>query len=212
MSLIDKVKEAAMNQFIEVIEWLDESQDTLLYRFPVYQQEIKNSAHAMEADELQAYMLHRLALVGWQGRPDIAGESFAVIHACTGGIPRRVNQLANRLLLHAAVTGLPLIEPADAQAVARELEADSVAPQPAPQPERVLPLRAARRPLSPANEGAPAPVIQQVPITDPELERRIAALEARAEEQEATLRRVLTLLVDWVEGGNPEMAYRTNVA
>ena len=35
MSIIDKVKEAAMNQFIEVIEWLDDSQDTLLYRFPV---------------------------------------------------------------------------------------------------------------------------------------------------------------------------------
>ena len=41
---MDKVKEAAMNQFIEVIEWLDPSQNTLLYRFPVYQQEIKNGA------------------------------------------------------------------------------------------------------------------------------------------------------------------------
>ena len=44
MSLFDKVKEAAMNQFIEVIEWLDDSGDTILYRFPVYQQEIKNGA------------------------------------------------------------------------------------------------------------------------------------------------------------------------
>jgi membrane protease subunit (stomatin/prohibitin family) len=44
MSFFDKVKEAAMNQFIEVIEWLDNSGDTILYRFPVYQQEIKNGA------------------------------------------------------------------------------------------------------------------------------------------------------------------------
>ena len=44
MSLIDKVKEAALNQFIEVIEWLDDSQNTLLYRFPVAGQEIKNGA------------------------------------------------------------------------------------------------------------------------------------------------------------------------
>jgi membrane protease subunit (stomatin/prohibitin family) len=44
MSLIDKVKEAAFNQFIEVIEWLDESKDTLVYRFPVAGQEIKNGA------------------------------------------------------------------------------------------------------------------------------------------------------------------------
>jgi membrane protease subunit (stomatin/prohibitin family) len=33
MSILDKVKEAALNQFIEVIEWLDDSKDTLLYRF-----------------------------------------------------------------------------------------------------------------------------------------------------------------------------------
>ena len=44
MSILDKVKDAAMNQFIEVIEWLDESKDTLLYRFPVAGQEIKNGA------------------------------------------------------------------------------------------------------------------------------------------------------------------------
>ncbi len=35
MSIVDKIKEAALNQFIEVIEWLDDSQDTLVYRFPV---------------------------------------------------------------------------------------------------------------------------------------------------------------------------------
>lgn len=44
MSIIDKVKEAALNQFIEVIEWLDDSQSTLVYRFPVAGQEIKNGA------------------------------------------------------------------------------------------------------------------------------------------------------------------------
>src|SRR5215203_380140 len=44
MSFFDKVKDAAMNQFIEVIEWLDNTGDTVLYRFPVYQQEIKNGA------------------------------------------------------------------------------------------------------------------------------------------------------------------------
>lgn len=44
MSIFDKVKEAALNQFIEVIEWLDESKDTILYRFPVVGQEIKNGA------------------------------------------------------------------------------------------------------------------------------------------------------------------------
>lgn len=44
MSIWDRVKSEALNQFIEVIEWLDNSQDTLLYRFPVHGQEIKNGA------------------------------------------------------------------------------------------------------------------------------------------------------------------------
>jgi membrane protease subunit (stomatin/prohibitin family) len=44
MSIFDNVKQAALNQFIEVIEWLDSSQDTILYRFPVAGQEIKNGA------------------------------------------------------------------------------------------------------------------------------------------------------------------------
>ena len=44
------------------------------------------------------------------------------------------------------------------------------------------------------------------------MERRVAALEARLEEQEAALRRVLTLLVDWVENGQQAPGYRTNAA
>ena len=34
----------AKNQFIEVIEWLDNTSDTLVYRFPVEGQEIKMGA------------------------------------------------------------------------------------------------------------------------------------------------------------------------
>lgn len=44
MSIFDKVKAEALNQFIEVIEWLDNTGDTMVYRFPVAGQEIKNGA------------------------------------------------------------------------------------------------------------------------------------------------------------------------
>jgi hypothetical protein len=81
------------------------------------------------------------------------------------------------------------------------------APAPAGE-ERVLPLRSARPTPVAANEPARRPIT----VADPALERRIAALEARAEEQEAMLRRVLILLVDWVENGSQENAYRTHAA
>ena len=54
--------------------------------------------------------------------------------------------------------------------------------------------------------------VEPQPAVDPRLEQKLAALEARAEEQEATLRRVLTLLVEWVESSAPEPAYRTHAA
>ncbi|MGB3467712.1 MAG: SPFH domain-containing protein [Cyclobacteriaceae bacterium] len=40
MGIWDKLK----NEFIDIIEWLDDSNDTLVYRFPRYNQEIKNNA------------------------------------------------------------------------------------------------------------------------------------------------------------------------
>ena len=40
MGLLDFIT----SQFIEVIEWLDDSNDTLVWRFPVHEQEIKNDA------------------------------------------------------------------------------------------------------------------------------------------------------------------------
>jgi membrane protease subunit (stomatin/prohibitin family) len=42
MGILDRVN--PFNQFIEVIEWLDDSGNTMLYRFPVADQEIKNNA------------------------------------------------------------------------------------------------------------------------------------------------------------------------
>ncbi len=189
---------------------------------------------AMGADEVEAYLRHRLGVVGWQGTPDFSADAFAALHAETGGIPRRVNQLANRLMLHAAVEGLETITATAVAAIADDLKADAtpaeraaaepIHAEPAPAPvtsrsEAVLPLRSARPPLAPEPEpivtAEPAPTARPIIFAeaaqaeaDPALAQKIAALEARAEEQEAALRRVLTLLVDWVENSGPEAAYR----
>ena len=67
-----------------------------------------------------------------------------------------------------------------------------------------------RRAVEPAPPPVPAP--QPVVVADPLLEQRVAALEARAEEQEAMLRRVLILLVDWVENSQEPAYHRTHAA
>ena len=81
MSIIDKVKEAAMNQFIEVIEWLDDSQDTLLYRFPVYQQEIKNEAQLIVRESQAAVFVFegQVADVFTPGRYTVEGGNTPIL-------------------------------------------------------------------------------------------------------------------------------------
>ncbi len=81
MSIIDKVKDAAMNQFIEVIEWLDESQDTLVYRFPVMGQEIKNGAQLIVRESQTAVFVYegQTADVFTPGRYTIDGGNTPIL-------------------------------------------------------------------------------------------------------------------------------------
>ena len=45
-------------QFIEIIEWLDDSNDTLAWRFPVRNQEIKNNAQLVVRESQEATFVH----------------------------------------------------------------------------------------------------------------------------------------------------------
>lgn len=81
MSIFDKVKEAALNQFIEVIEWLDESGNTMLYRFPVAGQEIKNGAQLIVRESQTAVFVHegQVADVFTPGRYTIDGGNTPIL-------------------------------------------------------------------------------------------------------------------------------------
>ena len=187
----------------------------------------------MEADEVEPYMRHRLGVVGWTGRPHFTPDAYAALFAASDGVPRRLNQLAGRVLLFGAIEQIDTI---DARAVAsvvadiagdmpgvkpiavsapqsvRETEAAAepsvqVAPAPGPdlqpEPEAPRPLPIAHIP--PPAEPRPIRLSRDEPLEASEsaqdgLVDRIAALEARIDEQDIALRRVLTLLVDWAEG------------
>lgn len=147
---------------------------------------------AMDANEVEPYAVHRLAVAGWQRRPSFEPDAFAALYRHTGGVPRKLNQLASRLLLYAGVERLETIGADDVEAVAADMAAD----RPASASKRVLPLR--------------RPEAAVEPPADASLERRIAAIEARLDEQEAAVRRVLTVLLDWVE--NESRPRRSNAA
>src|SRR5687768_368057 len=81
MSILDKVKDAALNQFIEVIEWLDNTQDTLLYRFPVAGQEIKNGAQLIVRESQAAVFVFegQVADVFTPGRYTVEGGNTPIL-------------------------------------------------------------------------------------------------------------------------------------
>jgi general secretion pathway protein A len=53
----------------------------------------------MDVDETRGYIEHRLKCVGADGRPSFDAQAFEAIHLATGGIPRRINSVCDRLLL-----------------------------------------------------------------------------------------------------------------
>ncbi|WP_062346155.1 XrtA/PEP-CTERM system-associated ATPase [Novosphingobium sp. CCH12-A3] len=92
----------------------------------------------MEPAEVGSYVEHRLALVGWQGRPQFDARVYADLAKASGGVPRRINQIVNRLMLMGAVDQRDHIDAAMLQAVLADLAGDgafgkpqvSVAPAP----------------------------------------------------------------------------------
>ncbi len=75
----------------------------------------------MDAEETRGYVEHRLRHVGWNGDPSIDDGAFAAIFAETGGIPRRINQLCNRLLLSGFLAEKHALTAADVEQVGAEI-------------------------------------------------------------------------------------------
>ncbi|MDO9167118.1 MAG: XrtA-associated ATPase [Rhodoferax sp.] len=53
----------------------------------------------LDLEETRGYIEHRLKCAGSSGRPTFDGEAFEAIFNASGGIPRRVNLICDRLLL-----------------------------------------------------------------------------------------------------------------
>ena len=75
----------------------------------------------LDRTETQAYIEHRLKRVGWAGDPTFEPGCFDLIHELTGGIPRRINTLCNRVLLAAYLAEKHAVGTGDVQMIAREI-------------------------------------------------------------------------------------------
>ena len=139
----------------------------------------------MEADEVGPYIAHRLKCVGWTGRPDFADDALRLIHKESAGIPRKINTLVSRALMMGTVTNSDIIDEQMVAAVVADMANDRVLQSP---------------PTQPAATVAPENRVFADQATLLDVSARVTMLEAQVAEQDAALRRVLTLLIDWAEG------------
>ena len=135
---------------------------------------------ALDADEVEDYVNHRLTHVGWDGRPLFEDGMLDALYGASGGIPRRVNQLMNRLLLLGAIEERDQIGHEMLDAVMTEMQADqSRGAKEQPSPLSIEPVAA-----SPADDVD----IDSVPATE------VAALLAQRDERTAELEAAISEL------------------
>jgi general secretion pathway protein A len=106
---------------------------------------------AMELGEVQQYIEHRLKCVGWNGNPQFDQRVFTELFEASGGVPRRINQICNRLLLLGSVEQRGRIDGAMLSTVLDELATDGTLPlgrsAPAPKVAEAAPVAALAVPV-----------------------------------------------------------------
>ena len=82
MGLINKLK----GELVDIIEWLDDSRSTLAWRFPRYQNEIKNGAQLIVREGQQAVFVYRgqIADVFTPGNYELTTENLPVLSTLQG--------------------------------------------------------------------------------------------------------------------------------
>jgi general secretion pathway protein A len=100
---------------------------------------------AMELGEVQPYIEHRLKCVGWNANPKFDQRVFTELFEASGGVPRRINQICNRLMMLGAVDQRSRIDGVMLSSVLEELELDGTLQlnRPAPRSEISVPPVAA---------------------------------------------------------------------
>ena len=97
----------------------------------------------LSADETRDYIEHRLSVVGWSGDPSLSDDAHAAIFEASGGVPRKINSLCNRILLYCSLEKLRAINAGVVGAVVADLsqekfagEDELVSSEETPEPEK----------------------------------------------------------------------------
>jgi len=184
---------------------LDVNGATVFQVFLVGQPELKRSIYApdmeqlkqrlvstfqldpLDHDETREYILFRLQRAGWKGKPEFSPGIFDIIHEFTGGIPRRINSLCDRLLLFGYLEELSVLDEASVKLVISEVS-DEMALE--TQEEKAIPSHT-------------VPPVQNSHFESGSIEERLARLEnhllnlqTQFSKEKALLRKAILIQLD----------------
>lgn len=105
-------------------------------RFEQLRQRVIATHHltAMNPEETAPYVMHRLACAGWKGMPRFSQGAYDALHKLSGGVPRKLNVLAGRVMLQGAIERLTDIDEDVVEDVAADLVGESIMPAEGPAP------------------------------------------------------------------------------
>jgi membrane protease subunit (stomatin/prohibitin family) len=86
MGLLDNLKQQMGSQFIEILQWLDDTNDSLVYRFPVYNQEIKMNAQLTVRENQAALFINegKAADLFSPGRYQLTTQNLPILTTLRG--------------------------------------------------------------------------------------------------------------------------------
>jgi putative secretion ATPase (PEP-CTERM system associated) len=143
-----------------------------------FRQRVIASYHLGPLDEAETrgYIEHRLRRVAWTGDPEFDASAIHALFLATGGIPRRINAICNRLMLAGFLAGQHRFTAEEVNAVAAEITGE-LGPQAVVTPPR--------EPLQASTDRHPD-LIGNV--------RRLLSLADRVDRLERNVEEVLTLV------------------
>lgn len=162
----------------------------------------------MTTEETEAYIRHRLELVGWANDPVFTPDAFRRIHDYTDGVPRRLNTLMGRVLLYGTIEELHEISADTVGAVVDDLEQDNRAAakgrnEAALTSAKFDGIRDAMDEVQAGHKPNGEAVAQSSMDAErfDELMRRISVLEDYVRLHDETIKQALDLAARWFEDG-----------
>jgi general secretion pathway protein A len=158
----------------------------------------------MQQQELPDYINHRMKLCGWRGNPSFTDGAIDLMYHFSGGVPRRLNTLASRILLFGALEEKTVIDEALVDEVIADLQKDNMpttgAKAGVARDGPVLNLAGMKPNVPPKIRADMAAAANNgLELMDADIQRRIETLERYVRAHDQTIRQTLQILGDWAD-------------